>query len=528
MPRDFLIESNPSKLHNIWEGIKSIPGHAANAAAHPLSSLQDFGAGAAGGIQRAGASMGELGQYLSENLNPLSPLRKYVPESMKIERPNIRELAGLGEENPLKLEEALASSNNNPLAKALGQGFGGVALGGRSLPGQIASNAGWGAIQAEPGQRLEEGLIGGALVGIPGALFKAPGAIRSASQYMQPGKAAEAFRSALGEGTSAQNIETLSKRAQFAKQSAKEEALIPKRELEATVGEKNLYEVPKEKLSGKNAPKDVDTFLKAKRGSNYFNNKEVTAFYNKNGNLMELHKAFEQNPTYGNYDALQSALKKEQRTLNARLKNKTITDLGEEKLNQISKNIDNLEKDHQAFMETLPEKMQNLNTEFRKKYKSYAETYEKGAPRKGASETLRDLAEGRNSLINDEAVVKLFSHPTAADKKAILDMGEGAAKNAMYAALQKVRMGDAGKMAETILDLKRTKGFDKIITKDMEEWATNMLAHTKNVGRIKNALSASGGAVAGGMLAGPVGAAIGAALPFGVKYGKNFIKKAPK
>jgi hypothetical protein len=389
-------------------------------------------------------------------------------------------------------------------------------------------------------------------------------------KYMHPEKAAEKFRSALGEGTSKENIENLSKRAQLAKQSTKQEALIPKEKLYEQEGKSDVYKVNPNELPEGNLPKmahmidpeakfsesqsaslskalkeyrktgNVESFmdksedifnipeltdkaaskiedalsLPTKRDSSYFGDKEVTDVYSKKGKLMELHNAYEDKPILANYDKLQSALKKELRSMEERAK---VSDSAQPKVDQLKSNISNLNSDKESFMQTLPDTMKDLENQFRNKYQQYAKTYEKGNKETGASLTLRRLAEGRHDLVNDQAVVKLFANPTAADKKAILDMGEGAARNALYAAVQKVPENDAAGLANTILDLKRTKGFDKVVTSQMEDWANNMLKHVNRVNNIRKAAGMAGGAMAGGAVFGPFGAVAGASLPYVAK-----------
>lgn len=409
-----------------------------------------------------------------------------------------------------------------------------------------------------------------------------------ALDYMQPGNEAERFRATLGQGTSAENIEELGRRAQFAKGSRKQEALNPKEKLYAQEGKSDVYNMPEGSLPEGNIPKvaetvapgqkygkseadaltraiadyrkgkvskeyggePVDDFLRkvedifnvdhlpekaaakvedmmslpTSRKSKYFSDSSVTDAYGKKGEMIDLHKAYEANPTLNNYDKLQSALKKELRSMEGRAK---VSDAAVPKVEQLKANIKNLDADKEAFAKTLPQDMQNLENEFRHKYSDYAKTYEKGKAETGASQTLRRLAEGRTSQVDDAAVVKLFSHPTAADKKAILDMGAGAGRNAIYAAIQKVQPRDAEAMANTILDLKRTKGFDKYIHADMEKWAHNMLRQIKTSNYIKGGLKTASGALAG-LPFGPLGSAVGAIAPHApmlTKYlGKAFKK----
>jgi hypothetical protein len=410
----------------------------------------------------------------------------------------------------------------------------------------------------------------------------------AAIDYLQPGNEAERFRATLGQGTSKQNIEELGRRAQFAKGSRKQEALIPKEKLYAQEGKSDVYNMPESSLPEGNLPKVAETVapgqkygkseadaltkamadyrkgktskeyggdavdhflhkvedifnvdhlpekaaakvedmmsLPTSRKSKYFSDSSVTDVYGKKGELRDLHDTYQKNPTLNNYDKLQSALKKELRSMEGRAK---VSDAAVPKVEQLKSNINNLNADKEAFTKTLPQDMQNLENEFRHKYSSYAKTYEKGTVETGASQTLRRLAEGRTSKVDDAAIVKLFSHPTAADKKAILDMGAGAGRNAIYAAIQKVQPGDAEAMANTILDLKRTKGFDEYILADTEKWAHNMLKQVHRAKYIKGGLATVAGGL-GGLPFGPLGSIVGAVAPHSpllMKYlGKAFKK----
>jgi hypothetical protein len=448
-----------------------------------------------------------------------------------------------------------------------------------------------GAAALNPGMRMIGG-VSGSIIDRGAGYFKK--GVDKVSDYMSTGKEAEAFRAALGKGTSSENIAELGRRAKLAKESRKQEALIPKDKLHAQERKTGVYKVSESKLpegnlgelsdiiepgvnftlshaiSLSNALRDyrsgkvlkeyggkpIDTFLSraeeifnveelpersvdmiekvlsmpTNRRSAYFTNKGVTEAYAKNGEIMNLHNAYRSKPILENYQKLQSKLKEELRAMQSAART---SDTAIPKVNQLKLNIRNLNQDYQRFMKTLPDEMKNLDKEFRDKYREYASTYKKGSKETGSSLTLRRLAEGRHSLVTDAQVVKLFSNPTAADKQAILDMGPSAARNAIYAALQKVPMGDAERMANTILDLKRTKGFDQIITPEFEKWAIQMLKNTQNVGHIKSALGIAGGGAMGALIGGalgtsPIGAAIGAASPLIYKGGKYLIKHVRK
>jgi hypothetical protein len=107
-------------------------------------------------------------------------------------------------------------------------------------------------------------------------------------------------------------------------------------------------------------------------------------------------------------------------------------------------------------------------------------------------------------------------------------MGESAARNAVYTALQKVPQGEAKKMAATLLDLKHTKGFDHIITPEIENWANKMIKQTSRVEMIKNIMSMGGLGAAGFALGGPALGAAAALTPKVYKGVKGMLKKHAK
>lgn len=438
-------------------------------------------------------------------------------------------------------------------------------------------------------EAINSALPGGTAVG-EGTLLAKP--IQQGSKifdYLNPGKAAEEFRKNLGGETSKENINELSKIAQLAKSSREKEALIPKEKVYSQEGKSDVYGMSPASLPEENLPrfaeminpseqmnesqmndlskaikqyrsgkvdkeiggKPIDVFLHkaedifgipelpekaalkiedallmpAKRESAYFSDPDVASVYTQKGKLMQLHGKYENKPILENYDKLQSELKTKLREME---KIGKVDESAVPKIEQLKSNIQNLDKDANTFLETLPENMKGLVGEFRQKYKSYAETYKAGKKGIGPSQTLRNLAEGRSDLVNDEQVVKLFSNPTKADLEAIKDMGEGAARNAMYAALQRVKPNDAEGIATGILELKRTKGFDNIVTPEIENWANDMLKRVKYSGLIKKTLGSAGAGTIGGAMFGPAGAVAGLAAPWAKPTAELLIKKFRK
>ena len=149
-------------------------------------------------------------------------------------------------------------------------------------------------------------------------------------------------------------------------------------------------------------------------------------------------------------------------------------------------------------------------------------------PYESAPLTIRKLATGKSSEVSDAQIANAFTKPTAETKKVILDLGPERGKKILYSALQKVPPNDAEGLANTILDLKRTKGYDQFIDEGMERWATNTLKHIGRANFIKKSLASAGGAAAGSTVFGPLGGMVGAAAPWGYKGAKYLAEKLRK
>ena len=75
-------------------------------------------------------------------------------------------------------------------------------------------------------------------------------------------------------------------------------------------------------------------------------------------------------------------------------------------MESLKTNKDRLVSDKEDFMKTLPDKMQNLETEFRTKYATGVGKYESAHP------AMRKLAEGRANEVSGAQISKLFTNPT--------------------------------------------------------------------------------------------------------------------
>src|SRR5689334_13467495 len=116
----------------------------------PFSNLREI----LGGVAKAGQNIGELA----------APLRKYIPESMKV-FPEVNAQKVISSENPNPLLQMIGQYAPSAMfGGALGQAIGrfapsiSSALGGSNLLGQAAGQGLYGATQAPEGERLKQGL----------------------------------------------------------------------------------------------------------------------------------------------------------------------------------------------------------------------------------------------------------------------------------------------------------------------------------------------------------------------------------
>lgn len=347
---------------------------------------------------------------------------------------------------------------------------------------------------------------------------------KKAYDYVSPSKISsemERFKNeTLGSGSESENIANLSKRVQLAEKSGKAEALPLKESLYSKEGKSKLFDEGMAGVSERTPAKGNDIpMLATPNESKYFANKNIAKYFDTD--LKSVHNNFKKNPTLENYDELQSQLKTEMRALK-----------GEGKMNREARReyksfksaVDDLNHDKELFVKTLPKEMQNLETEFRTKWAT--------GPAKYGSEaklTLQRLASGKPGdlgQVTDQAIVKLFTNPNKNTLDAIKELGPSVGRNVIYSALNKIKPGEARKMADAILDLKRKKGFESFITPDIEKWAMEMSKRTKRSELAKKAASIGGGALAGSTL-GPFGTVAGG-LVGAAPYIKEFLMRSPK
>lgn len=208
--------------------------------------------------------------------------------------------------------------------------------------------------------------------------------------------------------------------------------------------------------------------LPTSRGSHYFSNNKALKLYD--ADLKELHLKYRNNPTLENYDELQSALKTERRALNSQGK---IDRKAYRQSKLFDRTISNLDADKEAFMQTLPENLRNVEKEYRTKWAQ--------GPAKYSSEaelTLQRLASGKQGKLNKvtgKNVIDLFTKPDENTMAVIQELGPSVGRHVVYSAINKLKPDQYNEMANTILDLSTKRGFEGFITKDLKDWANRVL-----------------------------------------------------
>lgn len=154
-----------------------VPDAAKKVLTHPINSLQDFLGGVARGSQNLASALGESGQWIGDRATK-NIYNRFTGKDLNIPKVDIRQEMGLGNNNPVDLGSMIQNhlgNNPNALISSAGQyGLGGAAGGARFLP-MVAANAATGAIQSEPGQRVQGATEGAINSGLPMAAGKAIG-----------------------------------------------------------------------------------------------------------------------------------------------------------------------------------------------------------------------------------------------------------------------------------------------------------------------------------------------------------------
>jgi len=396
-------------------------------------------------------------------------------------------------------------------------------------------------------------------------------AAKKGMEYINPEAISEQLRGQFGQGTVSENIGELGQRVKFGKESAKEQALTPKRELMETIkGEEivkpkplklekvaKIFEPDVNNISsqqsdalrkaianyyksgnlGKLTEKGEQIFSHEGLESNqidklerllttqmpakgrYLSDAEATKFYSSKGTLSELHKDYIKTKSPDVADQLMSELKSEIRKLKKIDRNTGLGDVQSERLASYESNLQNIENDFNKFISTLPKEAQG-------KYKQFTTSYRENVAPYKSEDIIREMSYGNTQGIQANEVESLFSNPnpTKDVKKVINDIGSSGWNNIVYNMLSKYEPGEASKMAKAILEGKR-KG-SPIITDEMVQAANNAIKRSRISTAVKTSARAAGGAaLAAPFGLAPLGAIAGAASPY-LLANKDLISKA--
>lgn len=238
--------SNPDEMQRRQNAYNQI-SNATGLNRTPIDTMRDIAAGGLEAGRNIAATLGEGGQAIG-NMGARIATGKWPQNNV-----DIRQELGMGGNNPVDLRNIIGSSNPNPIIQGLAQYAPGIIAGGSSIPGQIISNSLYAGTQAQPQQQNAFGMLpsgrpgamieSGVLASLPALFPKMVGTAKNAiNRYFSPEKTYNQLLQDTGGGkTITENIQELSKRLGYGRQTAKEEALTPKREVMAESGDDRIF-----------------------------------------------------------------------------------------------------------------------------------------------------------------------------------------------------------------------------------------------------------------------------------------------
>ena len=396
------------------------------------------------------------------------------------------------------------------------------------------------------------------------------------AKSFMPGKKSKEFVKSLGEGTAEENVGEFGKRLEFAKKSAKGEALEPKEELMSTESQNKILSSLKnpDPVINKSVsifaehPEDITTSrmnsLKTAL-KNYYKNGDFEKLIEKGEDIFEhpgleedeikkleeslklpkidrgkylslgdhnevlrgerglkkLHKNFEENPTLFNADKLKSGLGKEKRVLEG--KGKSIDTAGSQKLKDLIEYEKAINDDIENYTSKLSPEKQYLYNKFRTKYATNVAPYE------SSGKMIELLSEGKAHEVKPGQIASKFESPNKNLQKILQDIGPSGNKNILFDLLKDIDSSDSEKIVSKLKSAKQSKGFQRYITPEVEDIISQLEKSIRN----KKMGELFGGTLLGGlggaMFGHPaIGAGFGAASGAGKAFGKDFLKALTK
>lgn len=515
--------------------------------------IRDLVGGVAKGSQNLASAGLEAGEYLTRH--GANALGRELGHPVDVPYWNAREYMGLEGDRPINLGKMIASKNPDPMTMAVGQFGLPAASGGLSALRQMLTQGAYGAAQAKPDEQNAFGALpsgrGGAFVenallaGAPFAFPKLVGMAKNAiKKYLSPQKTYnELINTVSGGKTIPENIKELSERTKYGQKIAKEEALIPKREVMSESGEERIFPSQKkgEKITNDTSsifaehPKDItpdkmqkyqkvlksyykdgdiDTLIE--KGEEIFQHpglkekdiskldemlipeKPVKGEYLKTKNpdehyseiIQEAHDAYVKNPTFKNSDKLRSRLFKRINELNVRQKAKTITDAQEVELRSLNKSRNAIIRDQDNLIETFSPENKGKYGKFNEKWRNDVRAYE------DANTTIKNLKNGNLKNMTPQKITNAFSFPELNPQmqRILKDIGPEGINNIVYNAIGKTKT--AKESLKLLENLEKNKGFAQYMTPEIRSYANKMKMQLRN----KNAVKWSAGALGAGAL----------------------------
>jgi len=528
---------------------------------------RDLGAGIARGSQNLASGLLEGGEYLTRK--GAEQLGKSLGHPVKVPYWNAREFMGLEGKNPIDLGSMVQGAHPDAPSQAIGQFGSSIGLGGTNALRQILTQAGYGASQASPNEQNMFGLLpsgrggaavmGAALGALPFAIPKAFSVVKNAlNEHFSPQKGFENFINKISGGKNiTENMNELSNRLGYGQKTAKQEALIPKREVMAESGDERIFpsqkkgdELTKETSSiFSEHPKDVspDSMKKYKKAlKNYYEGdfthknpdlhvepgdidllieKGEEIFNHPGLNEKDITKLDEalipEKPVKGEYlkiknpddhysDLIQEAhdayVKNPTFRNSDKLRSrifKRINELNNEKkrIGSLSDNKDKelsaLTKSRSSIIKDQDNLIKTFSPENRGKYGKFNQLWREDVRAyEDAGSTIRNLKNGHLQNITPQKITNAFSFPELKPQiqKILKDIGPNGVNNIVFNELGRAK--DAKSAIALIERLERNKGFNSYITPEIRYMYQKM----KNQLRNKNALKVGSGLVGAGAL----------------------------
>jgi hypothetical protein len=516
--------------------------------------VRDLGAGVARGSQNLASGLLEGGEYLTRK--GAEKLGNSLGHPVKVPYWNAREFMGLEGKNPIDLGGMIQGKHPDALSQAVGQFGLPAGIGGANMLRQAATQGAYAASQASPNEKNAFGLLpsgrpgaaieGVALGALPFAFPKILGVAKNAlNDLFGAEKTTKNFLKDLSSGKSiTDNMKDLSQRLREGQNTAKEAALIPKREVMAESGDERIFpsQVKGKEVTNKTASifsdhpdnitpdkiaqhekalkqyyKDGDIDALIEKGEDTFNHpglsekdiaaldqalipeKAVKGEYLKIKNaeehysdlIQEAHDAYSKNPTFRNSDVLRSRLFKRINELNKEKKRVgALSDNKDRELAALTKSRSAIIKDQDNLIKTFSPENKGKYGKFNQTWREDVRAYEE------AGSTIKNLKNGYLQTITPAKITNAFAFPELKPElqRILKHIGPEGVNNIVFNELG--RTTNAKAAIRLIENLERNKGFSSYITPEIRNFYNTAKRQLRN----KNMLKVGSGIAGAGAL----------------------------